>query len=53
MVLMAISVLYWIKRASNGKDTIQLRPISGLDAMEDAIGRVTESVRPLHCSTGS
>lgn len=36
MVFMAISVPYEIKRASNGKDTIQIRPIAGLDAMEEA-----------------
>ncbi len=36
MVFMAISVLYGINRASNGKDTIQIRPIAGLDAMEEA-----------------
>lgn len=53
MVFMAISVLYGVRRASNGKDTIQIRPIAGLDAMEEAVGRATESGRPLHYSTGS
>ena len=53
MVFMAISVLYGVRRASNGKDTIQIRRIAGLDAMEEAVGRATESGRPLHYSTGS
>jgi len=52
LVFMAVAILYGTVRSKKGKP-IKIRPILGLMAIEEAVGRATELGSPLHYSTGS
>ncbi len=51
LVLLSLAVYYGMLRAKRG-EVKELRPISGLDAIDEAIGRATEMGRPINYSTG-
>lgn len=51
LVLMALFVYYGVNRTKNGKKPY-LRPIAGLDAIKEAVGRAVEMGRPINYSTG-
>jgi hypothetical protein len=55
MILMAVliigPVIFFILRAHRGQ-SIYIRPIAGLDAVDEAIGRATEMGRPIFYTTG-
>jgi hypothetical protein len=51
MLLISILVIYYIRRARAG-DTLFVRKIPGLDAIDDAVGRSTEMGRPIIYSIG-
>ena len=44
VVLFCGSVIYWIHRARSGGE-IKVRPIAGLEAVDEAVGRATEMGR--------
>ena len=46
IVIACFLIEYFIERAKNGEE-IYLRPIAGLKAMEDAVGRATEMGKPV------
>lgn len=48
-LLFAAAVLYFLRRARSGKP-LYIRPIAGLEAVDEAVGRATEMGRPiLYC----
>lgn len=49
---MAIMTWINIRRANSGSLNPVIRPINGLDAIEEAVGRATEMGRPVHYSIG-
>lgn len=51
LVVVCAAILYKIQRAKAG-DIPQIRRIAGLDAMEEAIGRATETGRPVFYTPG-
>ena len=51
LLVVAASALYFIKRGEKG-NIPEIRRVSGLDAIEEAIGRATEMGRPVFCSHG-
>ena len=46
LFLMVVPVLYYIKKAREGKE-YYVRRIAGVDAIDEAIGRTAEMGRPL------
>lgn len=46
-------VYYYLRRARAGLDMPEIRKISGLEAIDEAIGRATEMGRPVHYTPGS
>ncbi|MDD2596164.1 MAG: hypothetical protein PHO35_00065 [Candidatus Cloacimonetes bacterium] len=46
LLLICIAIIYYITAAKRGKDFF-IRRISGLDSMEEAIGRATEKGKPI------
>jgi len=48
----SISVLIMIRRARAGLKVPPIRKVSGLDALDEAIGRATELGRPVHYAPG-
>lgn len=51
-LLFSIGLLAMISRARAGKKVPEIRKVSGLDALDEAIGRATEMGRPVHYSPG-
>lgn len=51
LLIIAVAAIYFIKRGEKGKIP-EIRRVSGLDAIEEAIGRATEMGRPVFCSHG-
>lgn len=51
-VVASVAVVYIMNRSEKGKLNIVLRPIAGLDALEESVGRATEMGRPVHFSPG-
>jgi hypothetical protein len=51
-MLFCIGLLLMITRARQGKKVPDIRKVSGLDALDEAIGRATEMGRPVHYSPG-
>ena len=51
LLIITVSALYYIKRSAKGRMP-EIRRVSGLDAIEEAIGRATEMGRPVFCSHG-
>ncbi|MEM0084744.1 MAG: DUF6754 domain-containing protein [Candidatus Methanomethylicia archaeon] len=51
LLIIAISAAYFIRRGKAGK-VPYIRRVSGLDAIDEAIGRATEMGRPVFCSHG-
>lgn len=53
-MLIAISalVIYTIRASERGKFKVTIRPIAGLEAIEECVGRATEMGRPVHFSPG-
>ncbi|MGE5559721.1 MAG: DUF6754 domain-containing protein [Chloroflexota bacterium] len=51
-LLFAIGLLFMISRARSGRKVPDIRKVSGLDALDEAIGRATEMGRPIHYSPG-
>jgi len=45
-------IVLYILRARAGKGEIYIRPIAGLSAIDEAVGRATEMGRPVLYSTG-
>jgi len=45
-------LVYVMNLSDKGKINVSLRPIVGLDAIEEAVGRATEMGRPIHFSPG-
>ena len=52
LILMTITTLYYLWRASENKEITPLRRIPGLDVIDEAIGRCDEMGRPIHYCTG-
>ncbi len=50
LIFIAIAIFYGISRAGNSMPSI--RRIAGLDAIEEAIGRATETGKPVFYTTG-
>ena len=53
-LLIAISalVIYTIRASERGRFNVKIRPIAGLEAIEECVGRATEMGRPVHFSPG-
>ncbi len=51
-LIFAIVLLLYISRARKGDKIPYIRRVSGLDALDEAIGRATEMGRPVHFSPG-
>jgi hypothetical protein len=51
-VVASVAIVYIMNRSEKGKLNIVLRPIAGLDALEESVGRATEMGRPVHFSPG-
>jgi hypothetical protein len=51
-LLFTIALLGMINRARAGRKVPEIRKVSGLDALDEAIGRATEMGRPVHFSPG-
>ena len=51
VIVFCLIILYFINQARKGKK-LYIRKISGLDAVEDAVGRATEMGRPILYSMG-
>lgn len=47
-----VVLILYINRAKTGKKVPSIRRVSGLDALDEAIGRATEMGRPVHFSPG-
>lgn len=45
-------VIYTINASQRGKLKVTIRPIAGLEAIEECVGRATEMGRPVHFSPG-
>ena len=45
-LILAFSIMYYIFSAKSGKD-IYIRPIAGLESMDEAVGRATEMGKPI------
>jgi hypothetical protein len=52
LIALCACVLYYIRSARNNPTSIYVRRISGIDAIEEAIGRAAELGRPASFSTG-
>jgi hypothetical protein len=52
LVILSITIVYSILRARKTNEPIPIRSIAGLDALEEVVGRATESGRPIHFTTG-
>ncbi|HEU5055772.1 MAG TPA: DUF6754 domain-containing protein [Kofleriaceae bacterium] len=52
VVVMALAIYYFIRRIRRDPDTIYVRRIPGVDAIEEAVGRSTEMGRPVLYVTG-
>ncbi len=48
----AIMLLFFISKTRKGESDPYIRRVSGLDALDEAIGRATEMGRPVHYSPG-
>ncbi len=51
-LIFCISLVFYIGRARKGRKLPSIRRVSGLDALDEAIGRATEMGRPVHFSPG-
>ncbi|HHW26036.1 MAG TPA: hypothetical protein GXX23_01700 [Firmicutes bacterium] len=51
-VVASAVIVYVMNLSEKGKLKVTLRPIAGLDALEEAVGRATEMGRPVHFSPG-
>lgn len=51
LLILALSAIYFIRRGKAGRIPY-IRRVSGLDAIDEAIGRATEMGRPVFCSHG-
>lgn len=51
-LLFSIGLLLMIGRARAGRKIPEIRKVSGLDSLDEAIGRATEMGRPVHFSPG-
>lgn len=52
LIVLSAVVIYAVFRARNHDTTIEVRRIAGLDALEEVVGRATETGRPIHFTTG-
>ena len=52
IVVIAVAMFYYIRRIRRDPDTIYVRRIPGVDAIEEAVGRSTEMGRPVLYVTG-
>jgi len=52
MILISIVVLCWVTMRLRGRNDIYIRPIKGLDAIDEAIGRATEMGKPILYTPG-
>jgi hypothetical protein len=52
VVAMAAAIFYYIRRIKRDPDTVYVRRIPGVDAIEEAVGRSTEMGRPVLYVTG-
>jgi hypothetical protein len=53
VVLMALTLAYYLPRARRRPESIYIRRIPGVDAIEEAVGRSTEMGRPILYVTGT
>jgi hypothetical protein len=51
LLIITIATVYFIERGKRGK-VPSIRRVSGLDAIDEAVGRATEMGRPVFCSQG-
>lgn len=51
-VVASVVIVYIMDRSQKGKLAVALRPIAGLSALEESVGRATEMGRPVHFSPG-
>lgn len=51
-IVASLVVVYAIRRSEKGTLDVVLRPIPGLEAIEESVGRATEMGRPVHFSPG-
>lgn len=51
LVVLALA-MYWRMQVAKAGQLPSIRPIPGLDALKEAVGRATELGRPVHYSTG-
>jgi len=51
-IIFAVILVTYISRARKGQRIPYIRRVSGLDALDEAIGRATEMGRPVHYSPG-
>ncbi len=51
-LIFAIVLIFYIAKARKGEAGAYIRRVSGLDALDEAIGRATEMGRPVHFSPG-
>lgn len=51
-VVISAIVVYMIRASENDKVKVSIRPIPGLEAIEECVGRATEMGRPVHFSPG-
>jgi hypothetical protein len=51
-VVASVVIVYIMDRSQKGKFDVVLRPIAGLGAIEESVGRATEMGRPVHFSPG-
>lgn len=52
LLVLCTVVIYEVLRARRADHPIEIRRIAGLDALEEVVGRATETGRPIHFTTG-
>ncbi len=52
LVAASVATLYVIDRSNKDKSKVEIRPIAGLQSIDEAVGRATEMGAPVHFSPG-
>lgn len=52
LLVFFFTIIYSVLRARKSDKPIEIRRIAGLDALEEVVGRATETGRPIHFTTG-
>ncbi len=52
LILLSVMTIVMIRRMQKSDEPVDIRRLAGLDALEEVVGRATETGRPIHYNPG-